>query len=78
MVQYGQPPSSSEHGSSFFSHLWTPKSKIPLPNFTEKSILIAVMGMTGAGKTTFIRNITGLNEMEIGDDLKSCKYVIIA
>jgi tRNA A37 threonylcarbamoyladenosine biosynthesis protein TsaE len=78
MVQCSQPLSSSEHGRSFLSHLWTPKLKIPLPNFTESSILIAVMGVTGAGKTTFIRNITGLDGMEIGDDLNSCKYDIIA
>ncbi|EXA29334.1 hypothetical protein FOVG_19158 [Fusarium oxysporum f. sp. pisi HDV247] len=51
--------------------LWTPKSNLEPPNFTEKSILIAVMGMTGAGKTTFISKITGL-DMEIGHGLKSC------
>ncbi|PMD48045.1 hypothetical protein L207DRAFT_446809 [Hyaloscypha variabilis F] len=30
------------------------------------------MGMTGAGKTYFIKHVTGLDEMEIGHGLKSC------
>lgn len=70
MVQQGQTSSSSQHGR--FSQLWTPTLKIPFPTFTIKSIVIAVMGMTGAGKTSFIKHITELDEMEIGHGLKSC------
>lgn len=37
------------------------------------------MGMTGAGKTSFIKHVTELDEMEIGHGLKSCtKQVQIA
>ena len=72
MVQHGQPP-SSQHGR--FSWLWTSKLGIPFPSFTKRSIFIAVMGMTGAGKTYFIKHVTGLDEMEIGHGLKSCKYI---
>src|SRR5690349_1484973 len=74
MTQHDQP-SSPEHG--YFSRLWTKKLKIPFPSFGEKSILIAVMGMTGAGKTYFIKQITGLKEMEVGHRLESCKCIPI-
>ncbi|KAK8875157.1 P-loop containing nucleoside triphosphate hydrolase protein [Apiospora arundinis] len=37
-----------------------------------KDALIAVMGMTGAGKTTFISKVTGRNDLEIGHSLTSC------
>ena len=78
MVQHGQSSSALRLGlavSKSVSRLWTLKLNIEPPNFSEKSILIAVMGMTGAGKTTFISKITGL-DMEIGHGLKSCKYII--
>ncbi|PPR06717.1 hypothetical protein CVT24_013037, partial [Panaeolus cyanescens] len=39
---------------------------------SESDILIAVMGPTGAGKSTFIKNATGYHKVEIGDDLASC------
>ena len=35
-------------------------------------ILIAVLGVTGAGKTTFISKATGRNDLKIGSGLKSC------
>ncbi|KAH7095980.1 P-loop containing nucleoside triphosphate hydrolase protein [Paraphoma chrysanthemicola] len=69
MVQHRQP-SSSQHGH--FSSLWTKTMGIPFPAFGQKSILVAVMGMTGAGKTYFIKQITGLDEMEVGHGLESC------
>lgn len=73
MTQHDEP-SSSQQGR--FSHLWTPKLNIPFPRFTKKSIIIAVMGMTGAGKTSFIKYVTELDEMEVGHSLKSCKYIL--
>ncbi|KEZ40817.1 hypothetical protein SAPIO_CDS8009 [Scedosporium apiospermum] len=50
---------------------WKLGSSHDAPELTERSILVAVMGMTGAGKTTFINKVTGAN-MEIGHGLKSC------
>ncbi|KAF3923939.1 hypothetical protein AA313_de0207674 [Arthrobotrys entomopaga] len=38
----------------------------------EKEVLIAVMGMTGAGKTTFISKATGKTDLLIGHSLESC------
>ena len=35
-------------------------------------ILIAVMGVTGAGKTTFVSRVTGETDLEIGHGLRSC------
>lgn len=34
---------------------------------------IAVMGVTGAGKSTFIKWASGSSEIEIGHGLNSCK-----
>jgi ABC-type lipoprotein export system ATPase subunit len=34
---------------------------------------IAVMGVTGAGKSTFIQWASGSDEIVIGHDLESCK-----
>jgi ABC-type hemin transport system ATPase subunit len=36
-------------------------------------IIIAVMGMTGAGKSTFIRRITGDQSIKVGHKLSSGK-----
>ncbi|KAJ4390796.1 hypothetical protein N0V93_004394 [Gnomoniopsis smithogilvyi] len=38
----------------------------------NKDALIAVMGMTGSGKTTFISKVTGRVDLQIGHDLTSC------
>ena len=38
----------------------------------EDEIVIAVMGVTGAGKSHLIRQVTGLNEIAVGDGLESC------
>ncbi|KAK6362137.1 hypothetical protein TWF730_005834 [Orbilia blumenaviensis] len=38
----------------------------------DKEVLIAVMGMTGAGKTTFISKATGISNLSIGHSLESC------
>ncbi|KAA8893581.1 P-loop containing nucleoside triphosphate hydrolase protein [Sphaerosporella brunnea] len=41
-----------------------------------KEIIIALMGVTGAGKSYFIRKISGLSEVEVGDGLESCTATI--
>ena len=38
----------------------------------EDVVLIAVMGVTGSGKSTFIKRVTGSEEVVIGKDLTSC------
>ncbi|KAI1291428.1 P-loop containing nucleoside triphosphate hydrolase protein [Xylaria venustula] len=38
----------------------------------EQDLLIAVMGMTGSGKTTFISKVTGRTDLNIGHSLTSC------
>ncbi|KAL7783260.1 P-loop containing nucleoside triphosphate hydrolase protein [Trichoderma ceciliae] len=43
---------------------------------SSKDVLIAVMGMTGSGKTTFIANATGRTDLKIGHDLTSCTQEI--
>jgi hypothetical protein len=36
-------------------------------------VFIAVIGVTGAGKTTFISRATGRSDLEIGHSIDSCK-----
>ncbi|KAI1111284.1 P-loop containing nucleoside triphosphate hydrolase protein [Nemania sp. NC0429] len=38
----------------------------------DQDLLIAVMGMTGSGKTTFISKVTGRTDLKIGHSLTSC------
>jgi dephospho-CoA kinase len=44
---------------------------------SSSDILIAVMGMTGVGKSTFI-NYFADQKAEVGDHLESCKLTSIA
>jgi Fe-S cluster assembly ATPase SufC len=39
----------------------------------DKDVVIAVMGITGAGKSYFIRQITGNDEVTVGVSQVSCK-----
>jgi ABC-type lipoprotein export system ATPase subunit len=39
---------------------------------TDGFVAIAVMGMTGAGKSTFIQKASGLDAVKVGHDLESC------
>lgn len=36
-------------------------------------VFIAVMGVTGSGKSTFIQTASELDAIDIGHDLKSCR-----
>ena len=56
----GQKPSSTNAG--------TPRGK--------EKILVAVMGVTGAGKSTLIRTATGRDDVIVGDGLKSCTLTL--
>ena len=55
-------------------YLWAPSMNSTAPDLGAKDILIGVMGMTGVGKTSFIKEITGL-DLDIGHDLESCKLI---
>jgi putative ribosome biogenesis GTPase RsgA len=54
-----------------------PKSRVSVPagpNITAVSeqILIAVLGVTGAGKSSFINRATSSNVLEVGHNIESC------
>ncbi|KUI68652.1 Cell division control protein 11 [Cytospora mali] len=51
-----------KYSKSVYNKFWG-KDAIPL---------IAIMGMTGSGKTTFISKVTGNTDLKIGHDLTSC------
>ncbi|KAI0438339.1 P-loop containing nucleoside triphosphate hydrolase protein [Xylaria telfairii] len=40
--------------------------------WSGQDLLIAVMGMTGSGKTTFISKVTGRRDLKVGHSLTSC------
>ncbi|KAA8913674.1 P-loop containing nucleoside triphosphate hydrolase protein [Sphaerosporella brunnea] len=42
----------------------------------EKEIIIALIGVTGAGKSYFIKQISGLAGVEVGDGLESCTATV--
>jgi ABC-type hemin transport system ATPase subunit len=41
------------------------------------SVVIAVMGMTGSGKSTFIQKATGTSAAIVGDGLSSCRFNLL-
>lgn len=54
---------------------------VPVPSanntMLRKKIFIAVMGVTGAGKSTFIKTASGLDDVLVGHELTSCKASVI-
>ena len=56
-----------------------PTIACPVPLLTQscsgslQDVYVAVMGVTGAGKSTFIEKLTG-KEINVGHGLFSCKY----
>ncbi|KAG0124760.1 P-loop containing nucleoside triphosphate hydrolase protein [Tuber indicum] len=46
--------------------------EVDYKSLMEDEIVIAVMGVTGAGKSHLIRQVTGRNEIAVGDGLESC------
>ena len=47
-------------------------TSLPTPA-TEDVIIIAFMGITGSGKSSFIKALTGCDDIVVGDGLKSSK-----
>lgn len=43
----------------------------------RKKIFIAVMGVTGAGKSTFIKAASGLDSVLVGHELTSCRFAMV-
>ncbi|KAI1747069.1 P-loop containing nucleoside triphosphate hydrolase protein [Xylaria castorea] len=57
----GEKPSALKYTKSVVQRFWS-----------GQDLLIAVMGMTGSGKTTFISKVTGRRDLKIGHSLTSC------
>lgn len=45
---------------------------VPFSEIVEDVVLIAVMGVTGSGKSSFVKLVTGSEEVVVGNDLNSC------
>ncbi|KAI0543501.1 P-loop containing nucleoside triphosphate hydrolase protein [Xylaria curta] len=57
----GEKSSALKYTKSMVQRLWS-----------GQDLLIAVMGMTGSGKTTFVSKVTGRRDLKIGHSLTSC------
>jgi hypothetical protein len=49
------------------------KSGSSLQRPTKRHVFIAVMSITGSGKTSFIKDATGYAGLKVGDDLNGCE-----
>ncbi|OTB09449.1 hypothetical protein M426DRAFT_316001 [Hypoxylon sp. CI-4A] len=68
------PQAEDDESTDYFK---IPKSLYKkIPKWGNKDVLIAVMGMTGSGKTTFISKVTGRTDLKIGHGLTSCTQEI--
>jgi Fe-S cluster assembly ATPase SufC len=47
------------------------KTSIPCPPRGGNEMIIAVMGVTGSGKSSFIRALTGKDDVKVGHGLES-------
>lgn len=45
-------------------------------DITPKEVFIAVMGMTGSGKSTFIKTLTRNSSVVISDGLEACMSLL--
>ena len=74
----GAKSDQHQQASGSISHalksLWKASTGEAPPLLEKHDILIGVMGMTGVGKTSFIKQITDLN-MEVGHGLDSCMFL---
>jgi hypothetical protein len=60
-----------ENAPTFFNHI--PGTS---DSTQEKDIVIAVMGVTGAGKSTFIKTVSGRDDVIVGDSLSSGSSIL--
>ncbi|KAI1123090.1 P-loop containing nucleoside triphosphate hydrolase protein [Nemania abortiva] len=63
---------SEDHGGEGKSSALKYTRSVVQRFWTGQDLLIAVMGMTGSGKTTFISKVTGRTDLNIGHSLTSC------
>ncbi|PUU76908.1 P-loop containing nucleoside triphosphate hydrolase protein [Tuber borchii] len=49
-----------------------PSDIVPLRDDQEREVIIAVMGVTGTGKSYFIREVSGISNVEVSSSLHSC------
>jgi putative ribosome biogenesis GTPase RsgA len=40
----------------------------------ENDVVVAVMGLTGVGKSSFVKNVTGREDIKVGHSLDSGTY----
>jgi hypothetical protein len=51
------------------SETWTADLAVGIPE-----VVIAFMGVTGSGKSSFVKAVTGRDDIVVGDQLKSSKF----
>ena len=63
---------AESEGGEASESLRTPRRRPPKARPVRGEILIAVMGVTGSGKSYFCRAATGDGKIKVGDGLESC------
>lgn len=63
---------NEDHGGNIGSSALKYTKSVVDRIWSGQDLLIAVMGMTGSGKTTFISKVTGRTDLKIGHSLTSC------
>ncbi|KAJ2986131.1 hypothetical protein NUW58_g5172 [Xylaria curta] len=67
-----QSEDGSEYGGQEESSALKYTKSVVQRFWSGQDLLIAVMGMTGSGKTTFISKVTGRKDLKVGHNLTSC------
>jgi hypothetical protein len=76
-TQESLPPSrqpddhEGRHSQSLRRSISARASEVPHYPISTEEIRIAVMGMTGSGKSTFIKRVTGREDIQVGHSLNS-------
>ena len=55
----------------------SPEKQRPRRRSSTPEVVVAVMGVTGAGKSSFIRRVTENEEVLIGTGLRSSKFFLV-
>jgi ribosome biogenesis GTPase A len=71
-----EPHDANSHPSFFTRASSQPSRPKPKTNTRKRKgggpdVVIAVMGVTGAGKSSFIATVTGRKDIQVGHDLNS-------
>jgi predicted GTPase len=66
-----------EQAHSYWFDSLQSKDQVPLAIPGKEDVIVAIMGATGTGKSSFVRLVTGDETIIVGHGLHSCKQLLI-